>query len=980
MPAVDGYQITDEIGRGGMGVVYRAEDIELERVVAIKTLLAGIFSGPEQLARLSREARVLANLEHPGILRIHGSGQTGGLPYLILEYVDGSNLHEWTRHRRLTPEQSVWILVRLAEAIDHAHQSGVIHRDLKPSNVLIKIGNDACEDMHVKIGDFGLAAFSTTTVGKVGSACTLSGSLLGTPAYMAPEQVLLRGPVGPPADIYALGAILYELLTGRPPFHANNPAEILRQVTEEDPISPTQLDRTIPKDLESICLKCLAHHPQRRYASAQALAADLRRWQNDTPVLATPERWIQKLGRVALRHRVQAMAFAVMILVVLGAMGAVIVSWRQTLRTNSQLNQTVANLRRTSYFSGSESAWQAWRTSDVDRARQILDELPREYRNFEWFFLHSACNQASATLRLDLSPEVRLAISPDSSTVAYVNRDRDEVRVIDTLTRRLSIVGKVKDRVTCLCFASTGAQLLAGDASGSIMIFDTKDPSQVDTVKVCPHPILALSSHPSRPQVAWAGATSGGLFDPISRTLSKPFAGGAVADLKFDATGSAVLCAYENGSVYRWDIESRTATHWATLDNTPLKSLSVGTENRVFAGGHSTQWSWHDALGNRQQSTLLQTGINQCVMIDETRLVTAGRDSAIRVWDAIEGSELFVFRGHSSEVTSVVWNPTTKEIVSASDDGTIRFWNPDAGNQSFATRRVHDDFTVLDVAPGTSNSSCSIVVGAGKRLLLFDDQLNPQWEKPLILPGDAKAVRQSHDGKWVVASVDCGASYQIIAVERATKSIRRKLSGLSPVADFKIDGDGDHVYCRSSTACVQAWNLENGRITRQIGRQPALTYSVDVSADGRLMAAKTNHSQLRIWDLKDERLVAELNFSPVITRTRFSPDGKTLAVGGRDGAVRLLTAPDWQVAKTFADAPTIAGNLAFSPDGSRLAVGQTDGIVRLWDVHSGQRVMALTIARAGVTGLEFTADGRQLFATTGDGFVVALRIDARTHR
>jgi hypothetical protein len=303
---VPGYEFLGEIGRGAMGVVYKAREQRLNRVVALKMILAGGHASAKDLARFRLEAEAVAALQHPHIVQIYAVGEAGGLPYCTLEYVVGGTLAEHAGGRPLPPRRAAELIATLARAVQYAHERHVVHRDLKPANVLL------AEDGMPKIADFGLAK-------RFGSASgpTQTGAILGTPSYMAPEQAGDGKRVGPPADVYALGAILYELLTGRPPFRAATPLDTMMQVVSEEPPPPRRLDPHLPRDLETICLKCLQKDPRRRYASAGELGEDLGRWLGGEPIRARPQSWGERLVRGARRNRAWLTAAGSAVLTVL---------------------------------------------------------------------------------------------------------------------------------------------------------------------------------------------------------------------------------------------------------------------------------------------------------------------------------------------------------------------------------------------------------------------------------------------------------------------------------------------------------------------------------------------------------------------------------------------------------------------------------------------------------------------------------------
>jgi serine/threonine-protein kinase len=316
---VPGYEIVGELGRGGMGVVYKARQKGLNRWVALKMVLAGAHASPHQLERFRIEAEAIAHLQHPNIVHVYEVGEQDGLPYFSLEFVDGGSLEQQVFRQAQPPRAAAHMVETLARAMAYAHENGIIHRDLKPANVLLTKSGIP------KITDFGLAKRLEDD-----SSQTKSGTLMGTPSYMAPEQG--RGDthnIGPLADVYALGAMLYDLLTGRPPFLGATPMETVMKVTSEEPLAPTRLQPGLPRDLETICLKCLQKDTHQRYASALALAEDLRRFLSDEPILARPVPAWERAMRWCVRNpRVAALLGAVAFLLVTVAVGSLAAAWK----------------------------------------------------------------------------------------------------------------------------------------------------------------------------------------------------------------------------------------------------------------------------------------------------------------------------------------------------------------------------------------------------------------------------------------------------------------------------------------------------------------------------------------------------------------------------------------------------------------------------------------------------------------------------
>ena len=311
------YEILGVIAHGGMGVVYRARQRSLNRIVALKLLLGGAHANAAYQRRFRQEAELAARLQHPNIVPIFEVGEHEGQPYFSMEFVDGPDLARLTRERPLTPPQAAEYVAAVAVALEYAHRQGVVHRDIKPSNILIG------PDDRPRISDFGLARRVTDE-----SSLTLSGATLGTPGYLPPEQASMkRGQIGPHSDVYALGAVLYHLLTGRPPFMSGTAADTLQQVLEMEPAPPRTLNRDIPRDLETICLKCLQKTPAARYPSAREVAADLRRWLTNVPIEARPAGWLAAPIKWCQRRPAVAALSAALVLTICLALAGIVWQW-----------------------------------------------------------------------------------------------------------------------------------------------------------------------------------------------------------------------------------------------------------------------------------------------------------------------------------------------------------------------------------------------------------------------------------------------------------------------------------------------------------------------------------------------------------------------------------------------------------------------------------------------------------------------------
>ncbi len=1006
-PSVPGYEILDGLGRGGMGVVYKARQLSLNRVVALKMILAGSHAGAEELKRFRTEAEAIARLQHPHIVQIHEIGEQEGLPYLSLEYCGAGSLEKRVGGTPWQPTAAARLVEMLARAMEAAHQAGVVHRDLKPANVLL------AEDGAPKVTDFGLAK----RLDEAGE--TRSGAVMGTPSYMAPEQA--RGDsraIGPAADIYALGAILYELLTGRPPFKGTTAWDTLQMVVATEPVPPHRLQAKLPLDLETICLKCLHKEPGRRYASAGELAEDLRRFQAGEPVKARPVGAVERVWRWCRRNPAAA---ASVLVVSLSLVAATVVSLlfglrAEEARQDAEGARQVEAKRARSEADAKQEADQARRRSqrqliDLSAASGLTAARERDHSLALLWFARAAqlarnepdleeLNRIRTAnwLRQICLPEGTFTVprfrqaqnhfrtlqfSPDGKYLLVV-ADTGNCLVWDRPRGQLARLPKEAARGFAAAWEPHSGRLAVGGRDGRIRLLAPPGFEAVEEVAAGGEiTVLAFSRDGLR--LAWGGDKGARVWDRAQKEYATPLLAHPwpVASLSFSAAGDLLATSAHDSKarVFRVDRQASEPVFLPVAHPVgnpgyaefvhggpgPLAPRFVSHDSTVV-----TVWDHgdgSDSLLLRSSKTGTPTGpavpppggpehLGVFAVSPKGTHLAAVWGGHGRLWDLRPRGNRAALPGLSGWTEDVGFAADGKTLVTCGSDMAVRFWSVDerlGDNLAPSHPSVLHPVQVVRVSLSDDGKHLAAALRDGMVCV---------WRMPAG-PPKAYSVRGgwvmvpalSPDGRFVLPR---GTSYQdgTQLETRVYEADSGKPAGprLDPggiVLDAAFSPDGTKVAISASTARTNGERRQGDRLFEPDGKA----------------------GNVQIWDWKTGKRLAGPIPTPGEPRgLAFRPDGRTLAVVCADYRVLLIDPRTATITHTLDPGVRTRpyhpnqwwsnGEARFSPDGRFLVTWEMSPHVHIWDPDRGRLLQTLRHAQR-VRDVAFNPTVPELLATAG---------------
>jgi serine/threonine protein kinase/WD40 repeat protein len=986
------YELLEQIARGGMGVIYRARQRDLDRIVAVKLLLLGPRASPDFVKRFRAEASAAASLHHPNIVAIHQVGVHQGEHYLAMDLVDGPDLAKFIKDQPLPARRAAGYLKTIAEAIHYAHERGILHRDLKPSNVLID-SND-----QPRVTDFGLAKRFDGD-----SSLTLSGQVLGSPSYMPPEQAgTTRHKVGRRSDVYSLGAMLYHMLVGRPPFVGESLNQTLDQVLNHEPISPRLLNPAVPHDLETICLKCLEKEPARRFQTARALADELGRFLRDEPIRARPVSRPERLSRWCRRKPVLAGLIAALHLALIFGAAGVLWQWHRARRlavSEAQLRQRAEadafQLRQNSYAADMSVAQRAIEEGDLGPARVLLKaHIPTaqqtDLRGFEWrYFWGRAAGDEVTNIGESGVYNIHLCLSPDDSLLAFAGNiwnvptgkalqpvltnetalafaPRGNVLLFNDASynfMRLDLASGEKsllaerENVAAVAFSATGHWMATGrfvnddptPAGGNLSLWDTTTWQRVASV-------TNLSFDDGLPQAI--------AFSPDETIL--------VAATGHSLAGFGQLRCFRVPSLEPMVMPPNAAAHESCVVFAP-------NGHEFFTGDWNGDVRAWDArtlreLEERRRPGLHRTWIGAMAFLPgTTNLLSVGGDRCLHIWEPYGHAPIVTLRGHTREIEGLAITRDGRTAYTVSS-GTIKQWAP------LATR--HSDTlpvtgSSIHLAGLSADSQTMAVISDGALVLTKLANENqvaaetrpgitglPTFQNPIGFSSGTAVV--SPDLAWL-AVARANSPLELCDIARHTRQAFGEPLGALIHASFSPDSR------------LLAFQRGTNTVLLEVSSRRELA-SIPGWADWSppfMFAAQTNllsiarHRRVLLWDTGLQRQIKEVvvtHPSPPVSFA-LSANGQQLAIGYTDDTFTLHdTRTGLQLGEPVPAHLSGVLLLCFSTDG-RTLVSTTQRSLKFWNLATRRELAAFDFPGM-LTALAFTPDGNNLVAGTDGLFYI----------
>jgi WD40 repeat protein len=1001
------YRLLEEIGNGGMGSVFRAEQrTPVQRMVALKLIRADINS-KDAIVRFEAEQQAIALMDHPNIAKILDAGQTeSGSPFFVMELVGGIPLNKYCDQNKLGIRERLELMLPVCRAVQHAHQKGIIHRDLKHSNVLVTQSDGAPTP---KVIDFGMAkALGHKRVLTKSTLYTEVGKIVGTIQYMSPEQAASSDTdVDTRSDVYSLGVMVYKLLTGSTPLEKATVAnlsllEALQLIGEKNPIRPsTQLSRepeqlakiarkrqTPPEklrlqlsgDLDWIVMKALENDRADRYQTVNDLALDIERYLNDETVSARPPSTVYMLKKFVKRNRrLVASLAAISFLLIAGIIGTTAMSlWalseRKIANEASELSRTETRKAQRAEQQQIElqdkaeinlqalkmkSAWSNWNSGDIEDAMRMLNEVDDSKSGWEHDFLRAEFHPAERVLYGHSTEVMSIDVSADGKYFASTGLDH-AVKIWNTKDKSLVRTLLLDDITTCVRFSPDSKQIAVCSFSNQVTIWDTESGEEQFKTDGLQSDILCLAFVPESDLIA-VGLSN-------MDTLNEGELIRAVGET--DLPPSVHLISRESGKTVQV-LEGHTGDVLALQASADGQLLISGSEDSsigMWRKNEAGQFSLERLLKNHFGEV---TGISISHSVDE--FFSSSEDQTIRVWRLTDGELIRTVPG-GRKLNSVDSSEDGERIVASSDDRTAIVWKK-TGEQLIVCK---GHFLSVNDARFINKDSQLVTASSDETLRTWNSSKNPNTIKlkahDLTVWDDA----MSRDGKLLAcASEDKTVSfvnfetgellpqklrleYPVLSLDFSPNSETLVTAGSGPEIS---DSETDEPWVR-----FHVWNSNSKKLTRTIDAHRGSIWDINYSPDGKLVATASQDNTVCIWNTEDWSLLTKLtDHTNVVASARFSPDGCYLVTASDDETVKLWDTTSWELLHTFVGHEHIVWRAVISPDGDTLASSGYEGSLILWSISKRKMIMPPIRAHEDqIAGLAFSPDGKRIVTASDD--------------
>lgn len=917
------YELIELIAQGGMGVVYRARQKGLNRIVALKTVLFGPQASPDFVKRFQAEAVAAASLQHPNIVAIHDVGIHEGQHFFVMDYVDGPSLAELAGRQPLPARRAGGYLKTIAEAIHYAHEHGILHRDLKPSNVLIDSQDQP------RVTDFGLAkSLCDAQLSASSSQLTLSWEVLGSPSYIPPEQALgKRGKVSRQSDVYALGATLYHLVTGRPPFQGETVTEVLQQVLNTEPLPPRLLQPSLPHDLETICLKCLEKEMPRRYRSAQELAEDLGRFLEDKPIHARPVGALGKAGKWCRRRPgLAAMGAALVVTGVLG-LGGVLWQWNRAARGEllAQRNAYAGDMLLLQRALAEHQRAATMRLLNDHRPVRLSSSgagaRGADLCSWEWRYLWQLCrSDESVTLHryangihtLTLSGDGQvMAVGCGNQTALWSMPQRKLITELPVTAARGALAFSPTERLLAVGTGSTGksprVEMWSLDRRGVAKTLNRN--AAIRSLAFSPDGewLATFDDHGGIAVEEWK---TGRVLTNFSVALPRMPGAGVVA---FSPNGLWLAIGEDYGPIRLLNMRTCSLDRYETQTTAGVTALAFSPDSELLAAGHG-----------------YSSGL-------------------ISLWQVSPWKPRGGFTNQQDNCSGLAFSSDGSRLTSAFAEGTVRLWHLATRSEERCLQNLEEHLACFAMLP---NDRTVVTGGSGGSLRLWDTV----GAKP----------RPTAYTNWTVS-----LGFSSLATADGPTFARETLGAAARRFGFVFTPDGRSFITTDTDGSLALWDARSIRVTERLEALGSNHWGVALSPDGRWLATGNTSGKLTVWDWSTRREATNFAMhTEWFGLLRFSRNGSfffaTVVDNAYDGRTRIWRTGQWQEVTPAAIRSANIWSADLSPDDRTLAVGYGDGSIKLIDFSNGKQRNVPRNHQGHVNGLLFTPDGRTLISSSLD--------------